>query len=129
MARQLAKNLFRRQEQVAARAKAMVEIEAMLADAPATISEIYRVVAGSRPTLVGYVAYMHKKLRKIRPSGQLQGTSILWELGADPAIPSLDEELDRIFAPKRGIRPAVQIGMWRDDLVAALFGAPRAAHQ
>lgn len=122
MGRPLAKGLFTREEQEAARRKAVEDIKAMLADAPATIGEIYGAVDGMRATIVGYMGYMHKTLRAIRPSGKFKGRAMLWELGADPTLPALDEELDRVIAPKRGTRPATQIGMWREPLVEALFG-------
>lgn len=126
MGRPLAKGLFTREEQEAARQKAIKEIEAMLGEAPATIGEVYQAVDGMRATIVGYMSYMHKTLRKIRPTGTKKAHAMLWELGADPALPDLDEELDRLIAAKRGWRPAVQVGMQRDPLIAALFGP---AHQ
>ncbi|MGI4717247.1 MAG: hypothetical protein ACRYGO_07480 [Janthinobacterium lividum] len=122
MARPLAKGLFTREEQEAARQKAIKEIEAMLGDAPATIGEVYAAIDGMRATITGYMAYMHKTLRKIRPTGAKKANAMLWELGADPNLPDLDEELDRLISPKRGIHPARQIGIPRDPLVAYLFG-------
>lgn len=127
MGRPLAKGLFSREEQEAARRKAIKEITDMLSDAPATIGEIYSAIDGMRATIVGYLGYMHKTMRAIRPSGGFKGRARLWELGADPALPDLDEELDRLIAAKRGWRKAEQIGMQRDPLIAALFGP--APHQ
>lgn len=122
MGRPLAKGLFTREEQEAARQKAIKDITEMLDDAPATIGEVYQAVEGMRATIVGYMGYMHKTLRAIRPTGKFRGRAMLWELGADPALPDLDEELDRLIAAKRGWRKAEQIGMQRDPLIAFLFG-------
>lgn len=113
-----------KEQQIAARAEAIKKIHELLADAPATIGEMYQAVDGLRPTIVGYLRYMHKSLRTVRPTSETRGRATLWALGADPTLPTPDEELDQIFAPKCGTRPAVQIGMRRDPLVAALFGAP-----
>lgn len=40
-----------------------------------------------------------------------------WKMGVDPAFAALSIENYR-----RSAAPAVQVGMWRDGLVAALFG-------
>lgn len=118
-----------KEQQIAARAEAIRKIHELLKDAPATIGEMYQVVDGLRPTIVGYLRYMHKSLRTVRPTSETRGRSTLWELGADPTLPTPDEEIDSIFATRRGSGPAKQIGMKRDPLIAALFGPANQEHK
>ncbi|WP_288379797.1 hypothetical protein [uncultured Massilia sp.] len=116
-----------KEQQLAARADAVAKMQAMLEKGPMTAGALFNACEGLRATLKGYLNYMHKTLRTVRPSGKKDGPWILWELGADPALPTPDEVLDEYFAPKRGIGPARQLGMRRDPLIAALFGSAAGA--
>jgi hypothetical protein len=116
-----------KEEQLAARAAAMAKILAALQEGPKTASELYQEVSAlclaiPRPTLSNYLAHMHATLRQIRMTGQYRNRGELWALGADPTLPDVDDELDHLIAPKRGVHKAVQIGIPWDPLVAALFG-------
>ena len=111
-----------KEEQLAARAAAVAGVLELLKEGPKTAAEMFAVIGGLRPTFSNYLNHMHKTLRQIRMTGQYRNRGELWELGADPALPELDDELDQLIAPKRGIHPARQLGMRRDPLVAALFG-------
>lgn len=115
-----------KEEQLAARAAAVAKVLELLQDGPKTAAELLAEVDGLRPTFSNWLNHMHKKLRLIRMTGEYRNRGELWELGADPAVPDPDDELDALIAPKRGVHPAKQIGMFRDPLVAALFG-PAAA--
>lgn len=108
-----------REQLLAVRAAAVAKMEAVLADGPQTVVEMFAPLVGIRQTFLSYVRHMHKNLRVIRPTGAVRGRFILWELGADPTLESLDDEADRLT---RLSRQAAQIGMHRDPLVAALFG-------
>lgn len=116
-----------KEEQLAARAAAVATFLEMLKEGLKTAADLFAVVGGKRPTVSNYLAHMHKNMRVIRMTGQYRDRAELWTLGADPALPAPDDELDHIFAVKRGIGPARQIGMRRDPLVAALFGQPLGA--
>ena len=70
---------------------------------------------------------MHRVLRLIHMTGTYRNRAELWAPGAETSLPALDDELDRVFAVKRGIGPARQIGMRRVALVAALFGPAHGA--
>ena len=71
---------------------------------------------------------MSVQLRVARRAGtQDEQKRELWELGEDPTLPSPDELLDQSFAQRRSAVPARQVGMWRDYLVAALFGPAQEA--
>lgn len=111
--------------QQAARAEAVAKITESLAEGPKTMAELLDVVKCLRPTMANYMRYMHKTLRVIHMTGAYRNRGELWALGADTTLPTPDEQLDRIFEPKRGRGPACQIGMWRDPLVVALFGPAR----
>lgn len=115
-----------KEAQLALRAAAIKKMHEMLEAGRCTAPEMCQATQVQKDTLNGYLRYMHKTLRTVRPTSEKRGKSTLWELGADPSLPTHDEILDQIIAPKRGIRPAQQIGLARDPLVAALFGA---AHQ
>jgi len=111
-----------KEQQLAARADAVAKMEALLMEGRKTAHELFDGCEGIRATLANYLRYMHKDRRTVRPSGEKEGSWILWELGTDPALPTPDEALDEYFAPKRGIGPARQLGMHRDPLIAAFFG-------
>ncbi len=121
------KDLQTKAEQLAARDAVMKIVLEHLAQGRASLPELLVVVGGHRSTLVGYMLHMHKKRRTIRPTTQRRNKALLWELGADPSLPSEDDLLDRLFAPKRGIAPARQLGMRRDPLIAAFFGPAQVA--
>lgn len=116
-----------KEEQLAARAAAVAKVIELLQEGPKTVGELLAVVGGLRPTFSNYLNHMHKTLRVIRMTGQYRNRGEIWMLGADPALPNPDDELDDLIAPKRGIHPARQIGMRRDPLVAALFGPAQGA--
>jgi len=113
-------------EQQAARAEAFAKVLELLQEGPKTSSEMYEVIGGARSTLPNYLRHMHQKLRVIRMTGEYRNRAELWELGADPALPDPEDDLDSLIAPKRGVHPARQLGMRRDPLVAALFGPAQA---
>lgn len=108
--------------QQAARAEAVAKVTEALADGPKTLAELLVVVKCLRPTMANYMRYMHKTLRVIHMTGQYRNRGELWALGEDKTLPTFDEQLDQLFAAKRGTVPARQMGMPRDPLVAALFG-------
>ena len=117
-----------KEEQQAARAAVVAKVTELLQDGPKTAAEMFPFVDCLRPTFSNYLNHMHKTLRLIHVTGTYRNRGELWAWGADTALPSADEELDRVFAVKRGTAPARQLGMRRDVLVAALFGpAPGAA--
>lgn len=111
-----------KEQQMVLRAQAVDHMHEMLKEAPRTSAEMQRATGIQKDTLNGYLRYMHKTLRSVRPTSETRGQSTLWAFGADPAVPTQDEKIDRLFAAKRGTTKAVQIGMPRDPLVAALFG-------
>lgn len=112
----------KRYQQEQARAEAIQKMEDMLREKQCTSPEMAKATRVEKNTLNGYLRYMQKTLRKVRIATPPGIRPALWELGADPSLPSEDEVLDRLIAPKRGIHKAVQIGIPRDPLVAALFG-------
>lgn len=119
----------KRYQQEQARAAAMQKIEGMLRERKYTAPEMARATKTEKNTLNGYLRYMQKTLRKVRIATPPGIRPALWELGADPSLPSVDEVLDRLIAPKRGIHKAVQIGIPRDPLIAAFFGPANQEHK
>lgn len=114
-------------QQLAARAEAVAKVVELLQEGSKTAGELFAIVGGLRPTFSNYLNHMHKKLRLIRMTGEYRNRGEVWELGADPALPTEDELLDQMFAVKRARAPAQQMGMRRDPLVAALFGPAASA--
>lgn len=112
-----------------ARAATVEKILNLLAGERLSAPELSRATRVEPNTLNGYLRYMQRTLRKARPTTMRRAKAALWELGADPSLPSEDEILERLIAPKRGIRPAVQIGIPRDPLIAALFGPANQEHK
>jgi hypothetical protein len=118
-----------RYEQIAARDAAIEMFEARLKDGPKPVGDLFEGMPGNRATLRTYLTFMHLNLRAVRIVSEPGIRPALWALGADPSLPTEDEALDRLIAPKRGIRKAVQIGIPRDPLVAALFGPANQEHK
>lgn len=94
-----------KEQQLAARATAVKTMEAVLKEGRKTAGQFFQECERLRATLASYLRQMHKTRRTARPSGEKNGSWILWELGADPTLPTPDEALDEYFAPKRGIGP------------------------
>jgi hypothetical protein len=111
-----------KEEQQAARAAAVATIIQQLESGPKTAADLFPLLGCLRPTLSNYLRYMHKQLRLIHMTGEYRNRGEVWALGADPALPAADDELDKIIAVKRGIGPARQIGMFRHWMDVALFG-------
>lgn len=118
-----------RHEQLAARDAAIEIFEARLADGPKPVGDLFEGLEGSRATLRTYLTHMHLNLRTVRIVSAPGIRPALWALGADMSLPDDDTRLDRLIAPKRGTRPAVQIGIPRDPLIAALFGPANQEHK
>lgn len=119
----------KREQWQQARAAAVAKILDMLAMERRTAPDLAKATRTEKNTLNGYLRYMQKTLRKVRIATPPGIRPALWELGADPNLPSEDEVLDRLIAPKRGVHKAVQIGIPRDPLVAALFGPANQEHK
>lgn len=111
------------------RATAVAKILDMLSREHCSAPELAKATKTEPNTLNGYLRYMQKTLRKVRIATPPSIRPALWELGADPSLPSEDEVLDRLIAPKRGIHKAVQIGIPRDPLIAAFFGPANQEHK
>ncbi|MEX5744690.1 hypothetical protein [Massilia sp. X63] len=118
-----------RDTQMAMRAEAIELIERLMKEEPRTAPELSQLTKVGKNTLNGYLRHLQRALRKIRPTSQTRNRAVVWELGIDPSLPTPDEALDQLFAVRRGTRPAVQIGMQRDPLVAALFGPANQEHK
>jgi hypothetical protein len=116
-----------KEEQQAARAAVVAKVTELLQSGPKTAAEMYPEVVCLRPTFSNYLNHMHKSLRLIHMTGTYRNRGELWAWGADTALPTRDDEIDHVFAVKRGTAPARQIGMHRDLLVAALFGPAQGA--
>ena len=97
----------------------------LLENGPLTSGEISKEL-GINP-IAGYrcLAYMRDDLRQIHsiPANNRRKMN-QWAIGPDASLKSKDAALDQSFAERRFTVPARQIGMVRDALVAALFGAP-----
>lgn len=76
-------------------------------------------------TAYAYLRYMAIDLRSVHRTGMLdQLKRETWALGEDLLLPTRDQMMDTAFAQRQRTVPAKQVGMWRDGLVSALFGAP-----
>jgi hypothetical protein len=119
-----AKPKYARADKIAQRAAAIARVLDLLAEAPRTALELSVILDVHQSTVFSYLHHMERELRTARKSGKRRGTRELWELGADPLLPVKDAPRDVGHTPRNGTVPARQCGMWRDPLVAALFGPP-----
>lgn len=99
------------------------QIRELLANGPMTAHDIGAQLGISRTGVRRFLRYMANDLREVRKTGeQADRRRDLWELGENPEVvdPQVEQQAQTV--------PARQVGMWRDSLVAALFGpAPGAA--
>lgn len=111
-------------EQAELREQRIEAITKLLAAGPKSALELSATLIINRSTMGTLLLSMEKTLRTARRSGERRGAQVLWELGENPEV---EDEIDQAIAPKRPIVPARQVGMWRDGLVAALFGPGQGA--
>lgn len=111
-------------EKIAARNKAMEGILDLLSkEGKKPVSFISQKLGLKQSTAHKYLLDMMRNQRNIRRSGELDDHKrVLWEIGEDPALPSPEDFLEMQFAPNQKYCIAVQVGIKRDPLVAALFG-------
>jgi hypothetical protein len=111
-------------EKIALRNKAVKRITELLGNCPLSVVDLARVLCLNTNTVYGYLRYMAEMGDARRAGTQDAFHRDLWELGAeDPA--KLNAQEVRQHGAVLG--PARQVGMWRDDLVAPLFGPARGA--
>lgn len=96
-------------------------IRAILERGPEARGDIATELGLNPNTLTIYLRYMHQTLGEIRRGPIAGNNSFRWELGEDPALCYRIEKGDQRTVPAR------QVGMWRDSLVAALFGPGQGA--
>lgn len=107
-------------EKLELREQAVRQIIVMLEQKPVTPVDVAEALGLHKATAYAHLRYMAEN-RQARRSGKYdESRRELWALGEE--LPPPDEVLDDCIAPKRPIVPARQVGMWRDGLVAALFG-------
>lgn len=96
-------------------------IEALLKQRGKMTREAIAVELGLNPnTAAAYLHHMYRTLRIIRRGQRNLRSQLEWQVGADFTLPADDED---VTTTQRTV-PARQLGMARDALVAALFGAP-----
>lgn len=106
---------------LAAREALLSKALELFAEGPMTTPEMFAALGVNRSTGFAY-------LRKLREGGKVYLTDDkrdglgLYALGTEPMLTCSDEEVDAAFELKRSVARASQVGMWRDPLVAALFG-------
>lgn len=105
----------------AAREAALSKALELFAQGPMTTVEMIAALGVNRSTGFAY-------LRKLRADGKVYLTDDkrdglgLYALGTEPSLTCSDEEVDAAMELKQYVARAGQVGMWRDPLVAALFG-------
>jgi len=77
-------------------------------------------------TLDTYLRYMRNELGMIRQIGKYLDGRPLWELGQDTGERRTNAPVKELHKQQQVV-PAQQVGMWRDGLVAALFGPAQGA--
>lgn len=103
-------------EKRAMRTACVVRIREVLADGPMSTFDVKKALGVSSSATYAALNFMHNELREVRRSGQRdEKRAVLWELGEDLTLAAADQQQTRTV-------PARQVGMWRDNLVAALFG-------
>lgn len=111
-----------RAEKLAFRDKCVARILGLLKAGPKTAAEVSLAVGIHPSTAFAYLYYIERDLRQVRKSGAYNGRGALWELGANPLFGST-HSYNMNSEPTRRTVPATQVGMWRDPLVAWLFGS------
>lgn len=120
--------LVGRAAKLARRAEVVEKIKVLLAQRRMSAAEIAEELDLLKTTAFAYLRHMSLELRVARKAGiQVEHGRQLWELGEDLTLPTPDELLEQSIAVRRSTVPARQVGMWRDSLVAALFGPARGA--
>jgi hypothetical protein len=110
---------------LARRDAACTRILVLLKAGPTSAAALSEVLSLTIPTTSAYLRYMAIDLRSVRRIGARDELKReLWALGEDVMMPTRDQLMDSSFEQRRRTVPAKQVGMWRDGLVAALFGAP-----
>jgi hypothetical protein len=110
-----------RAQQQAGRARALDLARDLLKAAPMTTHQLFEALGTTRSTGFSY-------LRKLASDGEAHMTDqrhngmALWTAGPDPKMDATDDAVDAAMELKRYVAQASQVGMWRDPLVAALFG-------
>jgi len=89
------------------------QLLALLAERRMTGPDIAEALGVSRPTA-------HEYLRRLQAAGEVRPTQERDRRGRQLWMVTSEQE----FASPAKIVPARQVGMWRDALVAALFGPP-----
>jgi hypothetical protein len=108
-------------EKVRIRDEAIDKIRPLLAEKRMCVADIASHLGLAEGTTYGYLRFM-AELGEARRSGEIdEGNRHLWELGREE-FDGEDPDPQRHGA---WIAPARQMGMWRDPLVAALFGPAR----
>lgn len=97
------------------------KIAALLAEESLPSGEIAQRIGMKPTTVYAHLKYMAGMLQLVRKSGRLDSMRReLWELGTSTAVA---DDNDKGSMPRRRVGPARQVGMRRDSLVEALFGA------
>lgn len=109
-----------RSQQLVRRAECLERIPRLLQQGHKTAAEIGQILEVHPSTAFAYLHFLAHELHTVRKSRDTKCGSALWELGADPALTAVTSK--NTGAPQRSVVPAQQLGMWRDWLVAALFG-------
>lgn len=111
-------------DMMARRDAACARILAHLKDGPLSSGAIAALLNVSPIAAYRYLAHMRDDLRQIHAVlADSARKQYHWVLGADVNQKVKDDKLDKSFAPRCFTTPARQIGMVRDSLIAALFGA------
>jgi hypothetical protein len=110
-------------EKLRRRDAACERIRVLLAKQPMSVGAIAADLGLNTGTVYGYLCFM-AELGEVRRAGVPGARRPLWELGVEhPA----KLEANAVRPQGAVIVPAVQVGMHRDGLVAALFGPARGA--
>lgn len=110
----------------AAREAAMSNMRELLGRKAMTTLELFKALGLNRSTGFAYLRKLHRQ-GVVHMLDEKRDGLVLWALGADSKLADSDDEIDAAMELKRYVAQASQIGMWRDPLVAALFGPARGA--
>jgi hypothetical protein len=105
-------------EKLRRRDAACVRIRELLAVQQMSVGAIAATLGLNTGTVYGYLCFL-AELGEVRRAGVPGARRPLWELGVEDAAKL---EAHAMRPPGVVVVPAVQVGMWRDPLVVALFG-------
>lgn len=110
---------------IARREDSIQQIRDALTEGAMTVGDIAERFGAPEGTIYGHMVHMEKQGTAHRTGRRDSRRRVLWAVGPKPAASPAAEQEEAMFGSRTV--PARQVGMWRDYMVAALFGPAQGA--